>query len=144
QIRVRDAMRPLAEEETIRDDVPLREMLDRIRSRPIGAVPVLDSEGSLVGLLTLDAVRRALLDPATIAGKSVRDVAATGFRPITRNDDLRAALQAFLENETDVLPVVDGDRPSRIAGTLARGDVLLAYDHEIRRRRESDGDRPRG
>ena len=49
---------------TVRDDLTLRQVAKRLAGHEISGAPVLDDEGSLLGVVSLSDVARSLGDPA--------------------------------------------------------------------------------
>jgi len=89
-----------------------------------GALPVVDGDGRICGLLTDGDVRRHVLIDASFIDKPIDDVMTAG--PYTvRADDLAAtAWRMMRERNFDELPVVDDD--GRYLGLLDVQDLLKA------------------
>jgi CBS domain-containing protein len=85
------------------------------------AFPVVDDGDRLVGIVTMEDVRKLARDvwPA----KRVSDImtAAPEVAVVSASDAASAALQKLAQRDVQQLPVVDGDR---LVGLLRRGDVL--------------------
>ncbi len=60
-LRVRDAMRTAIEGRLLSESRLVDEILDRLRSEGAAAYAVVDDEGCLTGLLTVDGIRRAIV-----------------------------------------------------------------------------------
>ena len=91
----------------------------------------------MIGLLTLDALRRAVIGNS-LRDKRLADIACKEVVPVTPADDLRTVLSGFVTYETDLMPVVESGTSRRVIGMICKGDVLLAYDLELRRRQGHD------
>jgi CIC family chloride channel protein len=128
-------MRAVRPSDAMPESTRLRDLLDRLPADPASGYPVVDASGGLVGLLTLDGIRRALVGAEGLADATVGQAALRAVEPLRETDDLARALRAFVENETETMPVVAEAEPRRVVGVLSRGDVLLAYDRELTRRR---------
>ena len=91
------------------------------------AIPVLDSDGLVVGLLTEKDVVRTIIQWAydQRAGGPVGNYMSTLEVMVTPDMDLLTAARAFLECNFSCLPVLDNDR---LVGRLVRHDVLKGIE----------------
>jgi CBS domain-containing protein len=132
---------------TLRPDQPVAEAADVLAGKKIGAAPVVDADGKLVGLLRDEdlIVSEARLHVPTVisflgadlvlpsslhrfehelkkaAGSSVGDVMITEF-PVAKPDDTLDGLAAEMHGrDITHVPVVDG---GKLVGIVARGDLV--------------------
>ena len=132
---------------TLRPDQPVSEAADVLAGKQIGAAPVVDAAGKLVGLLRDEdlIVSEARLHVPTVisflgadlvlpsslhrfehelkkaAGSSVGDVMITEF-PLAKPDDTLDVLAAEMhDRDITHVPVVDG---GKLVGIVARGDLV--------------------
>ena len=132
---------------TLRTDQPVQEAADVLAGKQIGAAPVVDAAGKLVGLLRDEdlIVSEARLHVPTVisflgadlvlpsslhrfehelkkaAGATVADVMITEFH-IAKPDDTIDGLAAEMhDRDVTHVPVVDGDK---LVGIVARGDLV--------------------
>ena len=106
----------------------------------VGALPVVDAEGEVVGVVSESDLIARVACAATIAPGTTA-AAAMSTPAIVAPPDLpvRRAAQLMQERHIRHLPVVD-DR-GRLAGIVSRGDLLdlfLRGDEDLRRRIEGD------
>jgi CIC family chloride channel protein len=102
-------------------------------------LPVVDADGTLVGLLTAEQIRPVMddlqLDSFVVAG----DICAPPVW-LHPDDDLYRAHELFRRSGCPQIPVLgeasDGARPE-ILGMLDYRDVMRAYERELSRRRAS-------
>lgn len=130
-LRVRDCMtrRPT----TIQADALVAGAADLMRSRRIRHLPVVDSDGRLIGIVTdrdlrqviFDASIRERLGPAADALRTlrVRDVMTWGVVSVRAGAELREAARIMGERKIGALPVVENDR---VVGIITESDVLRA------------------
>jgi CBS domain-containing membrane protein len=95
-------------------------------------VPVVGSDGYLIGLLSLRHVLRALPSPfepdadarkgAILSKYRVGDIMARGVKTVSASTPLAEAGQLMLEEKRDCLPVVDED--GRLIGLVTVSDYL--------------------
>lgn len=131
RIRVREAMTrdPVA--------VPPEATLEQIvaaseRARHL-AIPVVERDGTLVGVIRHAELRDALLERGALTGVlRAADLAAVA--PTVGPDaTLRDALRALNAGTADVIPVVEParDGAARLTGMLSRADLLESYERAL-------------
>lgn len=133
QLVVRDIM--TARPRTTRPDLPLREAArDMVRSS-VGALPVVDADGLLVGLLSERELMRHLLSSAAFlagagphagnaaeqARRTVRDVMTRQVLCVSPDQPLAEVASLMANKDVDRVPVV---REGRLVGFLTRGDIV--------------------
>ncbi len=106
------------------------------------AFPVVDSDGVVEGMFSINDVRRVMATPEVwpLLVASDLGVTARGMAYLEPDDDLHTALQRFTAFRRDILPVVDGQPPAAVIGLLRHHEVMEAYDREIHRLREANAD----
>ncbi len=139
-LRVREVMTP--EPVTVRPDTSLRELVELLINRDYRAVPVVDEEGRLLGIITnTDLIERGglrmrvellgALDPAALAHEldALAASGATAAAVMTRqvvtvspDERVAAAAHLMVSHRLKRLPVVDA--ASRVVGMLSRADIL--------------------
>jgi CBS domain-containing protein/PII-like signaling protein len=137
---VREVMTPAVV--TVRPDTPLAEVMDLLIGKMYKAVPVVDAERRVVGLITdgdllargglkqrLSVTER--LDRGTLAeqlaemrraGLSARDVMTAPVHTVSADDSLAHAASRMAQGGLKRLPVLDA--AGRLTGILSRVDVL--------------------
>jgi len=117
--------------------MPFREVMDVVFTGTQDHYPVIDSEGAVHGILSVNDVRRVMATPEVwdllVAGDIEVDAPNVGF--VTPDEDLHTVMRRFTALRLEVLPVVSGPPPAPIIGLLRYHDVMEAYDHEIHRLR---------
>jgi acetoin utilization protein AcuB len=102
----------------------VRELFDR---HGFHAVPVVDAQGDLVGLVTKQSFRRLARDrpgaPAPVA--QIRDVMAHGTSFVEPADPLSAVVEEMTRKRVRSVPVIEraGGR-LRLVGIVSRGNLL--------------------
>lgn len=124
---------------TFHVDDKMREAMAALARSSFTAIPVIDDDGLVVGLLTEKDVVRTIIQWAydQRAGGGVGNYMSKLEVMVTPDMDLLTAARAFLECNFSCLPVMDGDR---IAGRLIRHDVLKGIEKwatQINKERES-------
>ena len=123
-VRVGEVMRPRAV--TLAAGAPYREILRVIATSDQLVFPVLREDGTLLGALTFQALRRFLdaveLEDLVVAA----DVASEEIPVLTIDDRLERAMTLFAEHDLEELPVVENLASRKFAGLLTRRQVLAA------------------
>jgi len=130
QLMVRDIMteRP----RTVTPETPLRDAArDMVRAR-IGALPVVDADGLLLGILSERELLRHLLSttqfggaphpsPAELVRRTVRDVMTRQVLCVSPDQPLAEAASLMANKDVGRVPVV---REGRLVGLLTRGELV--------------------
>jgi CBS domain-containing protein len=132
---------------TLRPDQSVEEAADVLAGRRIGAAPVVDAGGGLVGLLrdedlivseanlhvptVISFLGADLVLPSSLhrfedelkkaAGATVGDVMTTEFHTVKPDDNLEELATLMHERDVTHVPVVDD---GKLVGIVARGDLV--------------------
>lgn len=104
---------------TINQDAPLRDAAKIFAERRIRALPVIDSEGKIVGLITSSDVSKAYIDGNLNA--KIKDYMRRDAPTIDKDSDLYDAMRRMSMNKIGRLIVVSSGKP---LGIITRTDVL--------------------
>ena len=127
---------------TVPPEAPLKAVAATLVEHGINAVPVVDDDGRLVGivseadLLTLEATPGTRHRPSSAARQdpphTAREVMTPSVYALAQDTDAAAAARLMLRHNLKSVPVMDGDR---VVGMVARRDLLRLIarsDHDIR------------
>jgi len=121
QINIADAMGklpgPLAPEQ------PLHDVLDRFTNERADALPVIDADGVLLGVITATDIEQAITNPRD--GLSARSLARE-VPEIRADQSLEDAVRALATTDQEGLPVLDSDGEN-VIGWLTHRRILRAY-----------------
>jgi CIC family chloride channel protein len=131
---VRDAVVPGRKVETIPEDMGFELMVDLMVDSYQQDFPVVDRNGSLVGIISMTDLRPALADTSLHRLLVARDIAVTGVPAVTPEDSLNTVLQLMADMDVRELPVVERENPGRIVSMVSRRDITRAYHNEMERR----------
>jgi CIC family chloride channel protein len=125
-VQVEEVMNPTPV--TVTADLPARALPDLFLQTNSHAFPVLDEEGSLVGMVSLRDYRRARGDDDVSPDLRVIDIATRA--PIVAHPDetVRLALRRMAPRDLSQLPVVSRESPRSLLGIVRRNDVIRAYE----------------
>lgn len=113
---------------SISPSTPIADVVALFIEHNISGAPVLDDNGSLVGILTAKDCFRAALHASYYQGwtHTAVDVMTTEVRTLDANLDLISAAERFLETNFRRFPIV---KEGRLVGIMTRLDLLRAL-HE--------------
>jgi len=132
-IKVKDVMR--RDFITVRDKVNLKEFVELVIEGGGGFYyPVVNSKGEMVGIISLQDVRKVLFEEYIKEIVKVGELATEDVLVLKPDDDLVKALHHFAEMDIEEIPVVDEKNPKKVIGMLRRGDVISIYNREVLRR----------
>jgi CIC family chloride channel protein len=100
--------------------------------------PVLNQDGKLYGVVSLEDYRRAIGEnssPAT--GLLVRDIATRGVVTVFPDESVGEAMRRMAPRDLSRLPVVDREDPRRLIGVVRRNDIIRAYEVGALKREEA-------
>ena len=105
----------------------IREALRRLAEHNIGALVVVDGQGSLAGIVSERDIVRALARTEAILAEPIAVIMTRNVIIGTPQDDLVAAGATMTERRIRHLPVVEG---GRLVGIVSIGDIVKAQrDH---------------
>lgn len=112
---------------TFRVDEEMAPAMSVLARSSFPAMPVVDADGLVVGVLTEKDVLRTIIDWAydQRAGGPVGNYMSTLDVMVTPEMDLLTAARAFLECNFSCLPVLENDR---LIGRITRHDVLKGIE----------------
>lgn len=89
--------------------------------------PVSAGDGVLLGELSIEDLRRALLSNAPEQLVVAQDLMHPVVGPLVPEDDLATAARLLATRETDAVLVVNDRQDRKILGTFSRRDLVIAY-----------------
>jgi CIC family chloride channel protein len=108
-------------------ETPLGAIIDRFDHSDFSVLPVADSEGRLVGVVSLEDVHTAAREPAALSIVCAVDVMRYDVTPLTPEDRLDRALEHFVEDDLLALPLVSALPERKLLGMVKRFDIASAY-----------------
>lgn len=110
---------------TLRPEMDVYEAIDILASKRASGAPVLDADGSLIGILTEKDCLRVMSQEAYghLGGGTVGDYMSELKGVLTSEMDLFSVAREFLNTNFAVLPVLEDGKP---VGRISRQDMLRA------------------
>ncbi|MDH7486798.1 MAG: chloride channel protein [Anaerolineae bacterium] len=133
-ITVGEAMTP--NPETVSLNTSLRELADRFATSHYHGYPVLDEEGRLCGVVTLQDLERVTQDGRRPPGATVAHICTRNPLVAYPDEPLWAALKRIGSRDIGRLPVVSREDPTKLVGLIRGNDIIRAYNKAIARRVE--------
>jgi len=118
---------------TANPSTPLAEVADMLVTRRLRAVPVVDEDGHVLGIITdrqvmthflpvLDRMDAGAEDVGPLIGEGeVRDIMERTVMCVNEDELLSDVIRLMLDKEIERLPVV---REGQLVGFLTRGDII--------------------
>ena len=130
QIRVRDVMQ--SDVETVPPTADLESLYQRMVASPHYEFFVVDGEGALTGVVSVDDLRKALPMLENLKQIAIAEDVMTHPVIYLREDDtLDYAMRQFEKRTFGALPVLPAGEALTPIGSLHRQDVIQAYNKEI-------------
>ena len=138
-IFVKDVM--TREVETVFENMSLKELLKFTLSSKHLGFPVVDSNGLLAGIITIEDFKEILFEEELGHLVVVKELLTMNVITITENEDLGSALKKIGFKNIEQLPVVEENNPRKIIGILSRRDIFTAYNKALIDRSLTEGSR---
>jgi len=130
-IKVKEVM--LTDIVTFRENTPFKEILEGVKTAKHIYYPVLNSEGYLTGMLSLDDIKSVLFE------EGLEDIVVAGEICTKKNliyvypeDTLSTALKKLGIKDLGAIPVVEDENGKlKLIGLLRRSDIILAYNKAL-------------
>ncbi len=113
--------------DSIPENMPLKEILKKLRTSPHSTFPVVDQKNQLVGVLSLRDIRSLLFEEQVYPLLIARDIAREDYVYITPDQSLADVLRLFDLTDAEMLPVVSRKNPKRLLGVVYRDDLMRFY-----------------
>jgi CBS domain-containing protein len=133
-MRIADVLRNKSTEvATVDPTATVADLIAVLVERNIGALPVLDGDGRLVGIVSeRDVVRRLHAGGAGVLATPVADIMTSDVTTCSPGDDAAALAAVMTEGRFRHLPVVVDDR---LTGIVSIGDLVKARIDVLERER---------
>ncbi len=120
----------------IPEGMTLPDVLDKIASAKTAYYPVVNADGLMTGIFSVNDIRRILNEdiPPTlvIAG----DMATKNVIFATPDEQLTAVMKKLTARNLDEIPVVDSDNPKKVLYMLSRRTLLAHYAEQVEKTKE--------
>ena len=124
---------------TVPDDLPVPRLIDEFVRTGRHGFPVIDSNGRLAGMVSLEDYRRAVesVTPDILEQMVVANIATLDVTSVFPDDTVGVALRRMAPRDLGRLPVVARDDHRHLLGVIRRNDILRAHELGVVRRFEA-------
>jgi chloride channel protein, CIC family len=129
RMQARDAL--TADPVVVSPEASLSEIVAAATSTRQTTIPVADDNRVLLGVITYDDLRQAMLDRGELADLLLAADLAEPTEVVFPTDSLGVALRKMNARALDAIPVVASAEHPSLCGVLTRADVLAAYEREL-------------
>lgn len=119
----------------IPEDLSLRDILWRIATTEGAYYPVVDSEGRMTGIFSINDIRRILNEEIPPGLILARDLAVGEVVTCHREETLNQVLEKLAKRGLEEIPVVDVAHPDKVLFMLSRRALLARYASELEKKR---------
>ncbi|MBX6422979.1 chloride channel protein [Thermosulfurimonas sp. F29] len=137
-IKVKDIFRPEKVYAVVPEDMTLRQFVTLFGRTEQQYFPVVDSEGFLSGIFSINDVRPYLLNEHLWDIVIIRDIARRDVITTHPEEDINTVLRKFTVRNIDQLPVVKTDDPRIFLGMISRREVINFYNRQLERMRRAE------
>ncbi len=137
-IKVKDIFRPEKVWAVIPEDMTLRQFVKLFGRTEQQYFPVVDSEGRLSGIFSINDVRPYLLNEDLWDLLIIKDIARKDVITTHPEEDINTVLQKFTIRNIDQLPVVKTDDPRIFLGMISRREVINFYNQQLEKMRRAE------
>jgi len=132
-IKVEDLMNRIRKVEMIPEDMPFTQFKIHFAQTEQHYFPVMDAEGKLTGIFSINDVRAVLFSPDIERLVVVKDIGTSEIITTSPSEDLNSLLKKFTVRNIDSLPVVSDEDPGELIGMLNRREVIAYYNEQVQR-----------
>jgi CIC family chloride channel protein len=128
-LKVKDAMDD--DPEVVPEDMTLGQFSDFIATARNTSFPLVDQEGNLTGVLTMQDFLGVVFDPDLKDLVVVKELASPNVITTTEEEDLDTCMRKLGYRDFKQLPVVDSRTGKKLLGIIFRRDIISAYNRSL-------------
>jgi CIC family chloride channel protein len=129
--RVRDLMLRIRQVRAVPQDMPFLEFKNCFSETTQQYFPVMDANGRLAGIFSINDVRGVLFAPEIEHLVVMKDIGTSDIIKTSPSEDLNAVLRKFTTKNLDSLPVVSDEDAGKLIGMLNRREVIAFYNQKV-------------
>jgi CIC family chloride channel protein len=126
KIRVEDAVNPHPVT-PIPENMPFGELVRTMTSSTESHFPVVDREGKMTGILSINDVRTVLFENSVDHLIVAKDVATLSVERVFWHETLQQVLDKMAALNVDELPVVHEEKPDEVVAMISKRDIINYY-----------------
>lgn len=136
-IHVNDIFDPSRVVAVIPEDMSFDQYCHFFRRTEQHYFPVVNEEGRLTGIFSINDVRHCLFDEDLGPLVVMRDIAREDIITTTPSEDVNTLLKKFTLRNIDQMPVVRADDPTHLLGMISRREVIDFYNRTLQAIKET-------
>jgi CIC family chloride channel protein len=129
--RVQDVLPMVKKVQPVPQQMPFVEFRYYFSNTKQHYFPVMDSQGRMVGIFSINDVRGVLFSPEIEHLVVMKDIGTSEIIVVTPSEDLNSVLKKFTTKNLDSLPVVEEDDHGKLIGMLNRREVIAFYNAAV-------------
>lgn len=110
----------------------LRELMTLLQNSKQYAFPVVDGEGRLAGIVSIQDFQAAVFEEGVLDAVVVGDLMTSEVVTVTPDESLEQALLKIGDENIEYLPVLPADGSRKVLGLVSRRDILSCYNREVK------------
>jgi len=130
-IRVADIFDPSKAFAVIPEDMNFSLFCRFFRATDQHYFPVVDKDGRLSGIFSINDIRHCLFDDELGPLVVVKDIARRDVITTTPSEDINSLLKKFTVRNIDQIPVVNDQDPTRFLGMISRREAISFYNRSL-------------
>jgi CIC family chloride channel protein len=111
----------------IPENTHFKELIKIITSSQEYHFPVINGNGRMTGILSINDIREVLLEESIANLIVAKDVATPNVMRVFLHESLQEALNKMAQINVDELPVVSEDEPDKIITLISKRDIISYY-----------------
>ncbi|APG26887.1 chloride channel protein [Syntrophotalea acetylenivorans] len=119
----------------IPEGMPLRAILEKMAGAAGGYYPVINDDGRLSGIFSVNDIRRILHEEIPAGLIRARDIAMSRVVTTSPSESLTGVMRKLSLRGLEEIPVVDDEDPGKVLFMLSRRVVLARYASELERQK---------
>ncbi len=135
--KVRDVLHMIKKVQLVPQEMPFIEFRHYFSTTTQHYFPVMDSQGRMVSIFSINDVRGVLFSPEIEHLVVMKDIGTSQIIAATPSEDLNSVLKKFTTKNLDGLPVVEEDDHGRLLGMLNRREVIAFYNSAVEQMKSS-------
>ena len=140
-IKVKDIFDPTKAMAAIPEDMTFSQFCRFFSATDQHYFPVVDKEGRLSGIFSINDVRHCLFDDILGPVVVMKDIALKDVITTTPSEDINSLLKKFTVKNIDKMPVVADEDPRRLLGMISRREVIDFYNKALERMKAQKGEK---
>jgi CIC family chloride channel protein len=129
--RVQDVLPMVKKVRSVPQEMPFADFRHYFSSTTQQYFPVMDGQGRMVGIFSINDVRSVLFSPEIERLVVMKDIGTSEIIMVTPSEDLNSVLKKFTAKNLDSLPVVEEDDHGKLIGMLNRREVIAFYNEAV-------------